>query len=54
MKGKAYGDIKIFPRGNYRGLIGLGAIVVAPVVLPVVSAVVQPLIKGLIWGVFAD
>jgi len=38
--------------GGTAGLIGLGAVIAAPVILPTVGAVVRPLIKGLIWGVF--
>jgi hypothetical protein len=34
----------LFPEGGTAGLIGLGAIVAAPVVLPAVGAVVRPLI----------
>ena len=38
--------------GGTASLIGLGAVIAAPVIFPTVGAVVRPLIKGLIWGVF--
>jgi hypothetical protein len=35
------------------GVVGLGAVLLAPTVLPAVGAVIRPVAKGLVWGTLA-